>query len=87
MRAVVGYIDSRSNLLCVLVHGQALCYETVAPLALAVHSYGFHFVVEPPDDGAEDWPDYVSTDARFYLQANEELRQIREEVRERGWPA
>lgn len=85
MRATHGFIDSRDGLLCVMVHGQMLCYETVPALALAVHSYGFHFIVEPPDD--EDWRDYVARDARFYMQVNEELHQIREDIRLRhpGW--
>jgi len=79
--AAVGFIDSRDGMLAAMIHGVAHYFEGVPAMALTLHVYGYRYLVEPPSE--EGWPDWAETDARLYLDVNEELRQIRETVAER----
>ena len=76
-----GFVDSRDNSICVLVHGQLLPYPTPYVAALVLHTNGYRYLEAPPT--VEGWPDYATDDASMLMTVNEEMRLLREAVRER----
>ena len=77
-----GFVDSRDNSICVLVHGQLLSYPTPYIVALVLHTNGYRYLEAPPRE--EGWPDYALDDAWMLTTVNEEMRLLREAVRERA---
>lgn len=71
------WIDARDGRLWLqLPSGTPVFCTSVPHLALVAHTFSIPYLTDPPPD--EDWPDYVTVDSRFLMQANEELRQLRE---------
>lgn len=82
LKSAYGYVDNRDQSLCIHVHGQTLSYENPFAAALVLHTYGYWYLDPPPEE--EGWPAHVEVDERLYLTVNEELRLLRELVRERS---
>jgi len=80
MTTAVAFIDARDGMLCAVVDGHSVRLASRFALTMVLHGRGVRYVAEPPPD--EDWPDYVRTNAAFYLAINEELCQIQELIRD-----
>ena len=82
LKSAYGYVDNRDHSLCIHVHGQALSYDSPFVAALVLHTHGYWYLDPPPDE--EGWPGHVEVDERLYPTVNEEMRLLREAVRERA---
>lgn len=82
MQTAVGYVAYRDQSLCIHLHGQVLSYDSPFVVALVLHTNVFWYLDPPPEE--EGWPAHVEVDERLYPTVNEEMRLLREAVRERA---